>query len=843
MSVIVSGSRRKGVKLATMLVSPLLVFAGSQAALAQSTGTQAAEGLQEVVVTGRRATSIAGVLEQTAARSRISVSGDFLGNDTPGQTVIESLNLVPGLNFTSNDAYGSSGGNIRLRSFDGSRVSLTFDGLPLNDTGNYSAYTNQLPDSEIIERVDVNLGSTDVDSPTASATGGTIAWRTRKPLNDMGGQASVAMGSEAFRRYFGRFDTGAFGPWNTTAFIAASSTNYDKFKGPGEIYKRQVNARIQQDLNNGDFIAVSLHFNRNRNAQYRSGSEAQYLQFGRQFDNLATCTLDAPTTGVRDDDGATPFASTAALPASENPLNPSACSNYYNNRINPSDTGNIRINSLWNISEKLRLSIDPSVQYTLANGGGRTLINETPAATDADKRLIGLSNAAGFDINGDGDILDRVLLFTPNNTNTRRFGLNASLIWDVADAHRVRFAYTLDYGKHRQTAEWGYFDANGNPENVFAGRQGRRVNTADGSYLRGRDRYSIAELNQVSADYRGKFLDDKLTLNIGVRAPFFKRKLNQYCYSLDGGNGNSGQVNCTTQTPVATRSNGNVVFVNSPTAAQYIAPYSKTLKFEDVLPNVGFTYELDNANSVYATYSAGLSAPRTDNLYSVRRLADGSVGSPIPESETTDTYDFGWRLKTENLLASATVWYANYKNRIASAFDPDLGFSVDRNLGNVKLQGFDSQIGWKANDWMMINASASYSKSELQSDTQGSTASVVFATKGKTLVETPDWTFGARVELTPVTNFSVGLEGKYVGDRFASDLNDYVARHYAVVDLDMGYKFELGNRRSVVARLNISNLFDEQYFGSISSSVGGTAVPFYSLGAPRAIVLSLRTTL
>jgi iron complex outermembrane recepter protein len=112
---------------------------------AQSTGTEAAEDLlEEVVVTGRRAPlALAGVTEQTAAKSRVTVTGEFLRNQFAGQTVLESLNLVPGLNFTNNDPYGSSGGNFRLRSFDNSRVSLTFDGIPLNDTGNYASFTTE----------------------------------------------------------------------------------------------------------------------------------------------------------------------------------------------------------------------------------------------------------------------------------------------------------------------------------------------------------------------------------------------------------------------------------------------------------------------------------------------------------------------------------------------------------------------------------------------------------------------------------------------------------------------------------------------------------------------------
>ena len=41
------------------------------------------------------------------------------------------------------------------------------DGVPLNDTGNYAIYAGELVDPEIVSQVNVNVGSTDVDSPTA----------------------------------------------------------------------------------------------------------------------------------------------------------------------------------------------------------------------------------------------------------------------------------------------------------------------------------------------------------------------------------------------------------------------------------------------------------------------------------------------------------------------------------------------------------------------------------------------------------------------------------------------------------------------------------------------------
>jgi len=817
-----------------------LVLAGPALTQAQSTGTQYLEGIEEVIVTGSSKLNFGGVTSQNAAKARVSVLGDSLLNQSSGQTFLDSLNQVPGFNFTNNDAYGSSGGNIRLRGFDGNRVSLTFDGIPLNDTGNYATYTNQMVDPELIEQVDVNLGTTDVDSPTASAIGGTINTRTRRPSEDASGMLSVSTGQDNFRRIFGRYDIGSFGPWGTRAWLAASYAGNDKFKGPGEMEKMQVNSVIHQDLDNGNFMSLAVHYNENRNNFYRNASEANWLQFGRDYDNLDSCTRDDATPGTRDNDNATAVPGTSALPANDNLANTASCTNYYGLRINPSNTGNLRGNSLWNLSDNLRLSVDPYFQYVLANGGGTGVFDESPSATSADRRIVGNSGLAGFDINGDGDILDSIRLYTPNTTNTRRFGVNASLIWDIADSQRLRFAYAWDYGEHRQTGAFGYMDSAGNPEDVFGGRNGRPVPTAGGSIMRGRDRFSIAELNQYSVEYVSDLFDDRMTVTLGLRTPFFERELNQYCHTQNGSN----NVLCTTQPVASTLPNGNMRFGGATT--EYIAPFAAKVKFDDVLPNVGLTFDLNDSNTLFASYAGGLSAPRTDNLYSVRRQADGSIGRANPDPEESSAIDVGWRLRHEAVLASATVWRTEYRNRIVSSFDEELGFSVDRNVGDVELQGLDMQAGWVLSERLTLSGSASWNDSELQDNLRIS-ATTVLPTAGKKLVETPEWTYGLRMEFRAGDRFNAGLEGKWVDERFSTDLNDATVNSYVLFHLNASYAFDVGSRNTLLARLNVYNLFDEEFFGNIGSTTGAVALPGFSpsqpnlsIGAPRTASVALQ---
>ena len=817
----------------TALAGALAVENG---AAAQSTGTEATE-VQEVVVTGTRGprTTDGSIIAETVAKTRSSVTQEFIARQAAGQTILQTLNLTPGLNFTNADPYGSSGGNIRLRGFDGNRVSLTFDGIPLNDTGNYATYTNQQLDPELIERASVNTGTTDVDSPTASATGGTINYTTRRPAADFGGWVQASGGTFNYRRFMGLIDTGEIGPWGTSAWFAVSDQTYDKFKGLGELNKTQYNFRIYQPLrDNGDFVALSGHYNENRNNSYLGP-------------NLGTTTgfCDVAQTQVcQDQSFDTDFVNTYN-PVPVRPgvadVDPSSNNNYYGLRINPSNTGNVRLNSRFTLAEGLIFTFDPSFQYTLANGGTQnTVLAENSAL------LRGTRTTGGVDLNGDGDILDQVRVMNPSNTNTHRYGINSSLIWNINDDHQIRGAYTLDWGRHRQTGDYGYIDFS-NPSSPryvdeFGGRNedDNQIVNLDGFALQNRDRLSYASLNQFALEYRGNFLNDALTLNLGVRAPFFERELNQFCYSQNA----SSNVLCTSQVPNATLANGNVTFAGSST--QYIAPYEATKKFDDVLPNVGAVYRFGEGQSVYASYAESLSAPRTDSLYTVARLADGSIGNPTVQPETSQNFELGYRFNAPGLIVQASAYSNSFDNRIVNTYDEDLGTFVDRNVGSVESIGFDASVGWEPIQSLSLYASASFLDSELQDDYVLNSSGLIAATKGKELVETPRESFALRASYDFNDVFSAGIQGKYVGERWVTDVNDLKVDAYTVVDLDARFDFAPLGFEGTYLQFNVTNLFDEEYFVNLGTRTSATpgqpgySRPFAGSAPPRTVMATLR---
>jgi iron complex outermembrane receptor protein len=844
------------------------------AAFAQSTGSVDFEK-ETIVVTGSRVQEVGGVQAPDTPKAKAVLTQEIIARQNPGQTILDTINLVPGVSFQNNDAYGSSGGTLNIRGFDSSRVSLTFDGIPLNDSGNYAIYSNQQLDPELIEQVNVNLGTTDVDSPTASAVGGTVNYRTIVPTKEFGGRVSVSLGEFDFRRFFGVIHTGEIGPWGTRAFVSASTAKNDNpFNNYGKVDKQQYNARVYQPIgSNGDFVSLAGHYNQNRTNFFGSVALRDDLptpsgfpqdEDEREYDINYPCMVDAPEADVPD---------TA-----------NSCGTEFDRRYNPSNTGNIRGASRFTLADGVVLTVDPSFQYVKANGGGTVRAREGVRIIDGVSYtgFIGGQYYFGRDLNGDGDILDTcspvgaacsssnifgVNLLAPSQTRTRRVGVISGLRWDINDDHTVRVSYTFDRANHRQTGQLGFLESNGEPVDVFPVND--PIEDSNGNVVQKRDRQSYATLNQVAGEWRGQFMDDTLTVNAGARLPFFKRDLENNCFATSA----SGFVDCF----------GGDADLEEAYADEFPnlqGPQRRVLKYNKFLPNIGFVYDLTPQFSLFANYAKGISVPGTDNLYNAFFFAPEEEGAK-PNPELTDSFDLGVRYRSSKVQAQVSTWYTRFTDRLASAYDPELNATVYRNLGRVNKWGIDGSVAYQPIKEVTLYAFGSWNKSKIKDNillsealgisdcdavtdrtTNAAIRSCAF-TAGKRESGTPKYTYGfsALGSLGPV---DLGVTAKRTGPRYVFDTNlptfepgdtpgatqtkvyDAAAAAYWLVNLDarlnLGYFAE--DLDKTYFQLNVYNLFDETYVGGFGGGLNqafntaGTLYgnpPFVQIGAPRTI--------
>ncbi len=878
----------------------LSIASFSNAAMAQSTGSVDFE--EEIIVTGARAPSgVAGVVTPDTTKAKAVLTQEFIERQAPGQTVNDIINQIPGVSFQNNDPFGSAGGKLSIRGFDSTRINQTFDGVPLNDSGNYQLYSNQQLDSELIEQVNVNLGSTDVDSPTAAASGSTVNYRTRKPSEDFGVKVVGSYGDFNFFRVFGMIDTGNLTASGTRAFFSASSSTNDTVFGnsdmpafvansttaarpaitsrKGGINKQQYNGKIYQPIGeDGDFVALSAHYNQNRNNFFGSVGLRNVHNIASNFvPNIFPQSDDDRDYGIaRCQTNTTATAGVANLANS--------CGSAFDERFNPSNTGNVRLNSRFTLAEGLILTVDPSFQYVKANGGGTVVGQEArrdvisaggnancnttanSATVSCQTGYIGGTPYYGRDLNGDGDLLDTIRVLAPSQTKTRRVGVIAGLRYELNDEHTFRLFYSFDRARHRQTGETNMLQSDGSPTDVFSVNAG----LADGSgfILQKRDRKSIASLNMVGGEYKGEF--GALTVQLGGSYKMFSRDLTNNCATSSV----TGFVECfgDNATGLAAWLTANPTVSTGPGVTTPVqGPQQRIRKYNKFTPNLGLTYDVSEDISVFANYSKGVQVPGTDNLYNAFFFPSNTPSAnPIPE--TTDNFDLGYRVSGGKMQAQVGIWYTIFQDRLASSFDPDTERNVYRNLGRVDKYGIDASVSFKPIPEVSIYTFASYLKSEIKDNVQNGlcTAAQVagnqnlctvlngpaFAlTAGKRESGSPTFTWGGRVqgELGPI---ELGAQIKRTGPRYVNDQNIGLVQTvngvantvvygnktpaYTLIDLDARVRLDwagLGDK--TYFQFNVSNLFDKLYVGGFDGQLANNSVPFVQIGSPRTFIGSI----
>jgi iron complex outermembrane receptor protein len=829
-------------KLVAGVATTAIALSLAAAAAAQSTGSTT---VQELVVTAKTHQDVGGVVtQQEAPKTREIVSQAYIASQPSGANALSDLNLIPGVNFTNDDPYGMSGGggHLSIRGIKGANIAELVDGVPLNDAGNYAIYAGELVDPEVIANVNVITGSTDVDSATSSSLGGLVNINTLTPTKTFGGFGSVSFGSFDYQRISMLINSGEFGPFGTKAWLEGSDQGNKKYTGVGKDKKYQINFKVYQDLHHdGDFIAVAGFYD-NQVADFydgvnfastgvTSGSNYHPVATGDNFHGLLSTPWNNDYSG-----------------AYVSPSSTAANASFQGLEENPTRTGNIRAESRFTLLPNLKLTVDPSYQWVLANGEGSTNI------TGTDARLVGVgltsskSNlptcytngvVSGIDLDGATNAAgnpvctDSVRVLSPSNTQTQRYTVNTSLIWDFMPGQLLQFSYAYDHGHVRQTGEYGLLQADGYPESVFGGLAGygTPILAADGSVLQKRNRFTAAELDQYSVEYIGKFFDDHLRLDLGVRDPNFTRDLSQYCYTQAPSN-----VYCTNYQSIAVAKGYNVL------------PFKIHTDYNKVLPNLGFTWNFNGSSSVFFDYTEALNAPVNDDLYAIAVVGSGSttyaVGKDNVQPETSTTYELGYRYQTSNIKATLDIYKLDDNNHIVTSFNQATNDSIDTNVGTIQYYGVEGLFGISPIKGLNLIGSFAYNHSEDESNIPYSSTFTI-ETKGKVATDSPVWTVAGRATYD-FDAFTFGLQGKFVDSRYVTLVNDLKVPSYVTFDADVRWHLDEITPGTFL-QLNVLNVFDEKYIGSINvASTNNGASPDYTYpyayqGAPRTIQVTLRT--
>lgn len=746
---------------------------------------------REVVITGKRA-GMGLMVTEDAPKARSTITAAELEKQRPTGNAFQALELLPSVNSYNYDATGLFGGGLTLRGFNSDQIGATINGVPVNDSGSFAVYPQEYVDQENTCSQFVTQGSTDVDSPQVGASGGNFGIVTCNPEDNRRTRVMQTLGQLNMYKTFVRYDTGKFGAdGRSKAFVSVSRAKADKWKGEGEAARNHVDAGYNYDWDRFNYIHATVLWNEAKNNNIQSYGLADINKYGYDWDfNPTFVGHKTPTRGVADIDPGTSTASPA----------------YYKLANNPFKNAIASATAKFRLSDDLDLKVVPYYWYGFGNGGVQQKVLSESGFLTGTNALNGR-----VDLNGDGDTLDSVIVANASVTRTSRPGITTSLTYSVGN-HTILGGIWYERAKHEQTGPAVPVDNNGNIADVYL--QDYRIRRPDGSFYASRDWNTVSTAYQAFIQDTISLLDDKLTVNLGLRTPHIKRDFTNYANE-------GGAVN-----------------------------YNIDRKYSDVLPQIGIRYRVTNDDQLYASLAKNMKAPgnfvyatTNGNVFWDKTTGQVTIRSDV-KPEVSYSFDAGYRHQTSKWIGTFGVYATDFRDRMATAYDPINLVSSTTNVGKVKNYGFEIEAGnTPINGWSAY-ASYGYNHSEIKDNMQV-TANSFLPTAGNQFPLTPKQKAGLSLQYETGALWA-RVTAKATGKQQATLANDETVPGYTVFGFDAGYTLQpFGIFKRPKLTFNISNLTDKEYRNPSSQSVlnaraigtGPNAIAaknvFYYLGAPR----------
>jgi iron complex outermembrane recepter protein len=273
------------------------------------------------------------------------------------------------------------------------------------------------------------------------------------------------------------------------------------------------------------------------------------------------------------------------------------------------------------------------------------------------------------------------------------------------------------------------------------------------------------------------------------------------------------------------------------------------IKAEDnFLPQAGVTFAVTPQNEMFASYSENIAAfasSATSGPFATTAAGFAGIRTSL-QPERTRTIEAGWRFNYDMVTGVVSVYTVKFKNRLLGVpTGPGIvGSPVAlQNVGDVRSQGFETAVTFRPADAVSLTASYSYNDNQYRNDVLDGAGRLVAAIKGKTVVDSPKNLFKAEAGYDDGAFFAKA-DLNYLSKRFFTYTNDRSVPSQTLVNATLGYRF--GEQFDLPARFtiqgNVTNLFDEDYVGTIGSNGFGNSGDNQTLlaGAPRQFFVSLR---
>lgn len=249
-----------------------------------------------------------------------------------------------------------------------------------------------------------------------------------------------------------------------------------------------------------------------------------------------------------------------------------------------------------------------------------------------------------------------------------------------------------------------------------------------------------------------------------------------------------------------------------------LVPLAQAVNFTFFNPKAGLTYDFNEKNNLYASYSVANREP-------VRGDFIESSATSRPSPEQLQDLEVGYRHKSGRLLVNFNYFLMNYKDQlILTGQINDVGGYTRTNVAKSYRTGVELDAAYKLLKKLSISGNLMLSQNKIQNyneyvdnydnyDVDGNMIQDVIAHSNTDIAFSPNIIGGLGVHYRPVKNLDISLFGKYVGAQFLDNTSstDRQLDAYFISNLRMSYSFyNIGFREITIGGV-VNNLFNERY--------------------------------
>lgn len=389
--------------------------------------TVTVQGQSQETQVGDARKEVAPVSRGTLTKSQLE---KFVGLDS---AVTGALKYLPGVHVSGGDNSGITEGGLNIRGFSQDQIGFVRDGIPLNDPQFLTPHADFMGDPENYESVSVLYGSSSINAPTLTASGGSVLIKSVAPTRESGLLVKQNVGSDSLFRTFARVNTGEVNGFS--AWLSASRTTADLWDNSGgELSSNRYEGNLQYEWDgnriNGlfsSFLMRTNSYNHPTLAEYRAN------KYDQGYPRDIYPTKGNGTNGVPD----------VTVPGQ------SAAASRADFKIQT-----YALNGLFNLSDKVQLKVDP---YFVRVTDGTAAVAVVPVN----------ENKVNADLNGDGDSIDPLVTGALSVYPTQyRIGSTNTLDFLVNDDHTLQLGLWTDYTHARNQFPVVEIKSNGKPAGI-----------------------------------------------------------------------------------------------------------------------------------------------------------------------------------------------------------------------------------------------------------------------------------------------------------------------------------------------------------------------------------------